>query len=163
MEHYANDALLQLIRKHHSPLCKEQDPMSMFTVNTDKNTTLALLAMHDRICLQLYEKQDGASLTLSMLHFDAQSAVEEIVFTYNQLNMKGYIDKKQATPQGEIVTGLTADEENAALQGVMDQLLPLMKKLCNSMAGKMLSAMEKILKKENGGISLADFGYVDFR
>lgn len=162
MKNHANGMLTEFIMKHRSPLCRETDPLSMFAVNIDQTTALALFALRDRNCLQLYVEGDGESWTLSLLDFDAQSRVEDLVFTYNQYNIKGYIDKKKATPGGEIVSGLTAGKENAAVIDAVGTQWPWIKDRCQSLAGIALSLLEEIFEKENANISLSDFGYVHF-
>ena len=160
MGNKANEAFVQLIQKHRSPLCRDPEKMSMFSVNVDDGVTLGLFARHGQVILQLIQKSDDVELTITFNEFNAEEGVDSIVFSYNAFTMHAYVDKRKATKKGSMVFGMTvAEDEDGMLKELFEQLQPTMKHLCNLLVGMTLSVVAQIFKKEDCAISLADFGY----
>ena len=163
MGNRANEALVELIQKNRSPLCRNPEKMSMFTVNVDDGITLGLFARLGRVSMQLTQKSEDVELTVTFNEFNAEEGVDSIIFSYNSFTMHAYVDKRKAVKKGNMVFGMTVTEgENSISKDLFEQLQPTMEHLCNLLVGMTLSVMAQVLQNEDTGIELADFGYLNF-
>ena len=161
MKSHINKAMIELIKKHHSPLCKDPNRMSMFNINIDDQSSVGLFAhKSEHISILFHHTGSDEDVSLTMLNFDANSGVEEIVFTYQQFEMTGYIDKAKAFTNSKMVFGLEPSDKCREVIDAAD-LLPVFSKLCNQLSNVLLSIIKRFLEKEDIGISLKDFGYIN--
>ena len=137
--------------------------MSMFTVNVDDGITLGLFAQRGQVIMQLTQKSDDVELTVTFNEFNAAEGIDSIMFSYNAFTMHAYVDKRKAVKKGNMVFGMTvAEDEDGMPSELFEQLQPTMEHLCNLLVGMTLSVVDKILKNEDNGFALADFGYINF-
>ena len=162
MGNYAKNTFLAFIREHCSPLCQEPEKVAMFSIHPSEDITLGVFAQRDNIVLQLTRTGD-AELTVTFFDFDIEESVETVLFSYNDFNMQAYIDKRKARRRGEMVVGMSAEEDdNDAAKYIMEELRPSMQPVCNALVGMTLTILSEVFKRNNLGITLADFGYINF-
>ena len=163
MKNNANEIFIKFIQQHRSPLCSTPEK-SMFNINVSENIGLGLFYFHGRIDLLCSYKGKDMESTVSFNNFTSEENFADIVFSYNELYMQAYVDKRKATKKGGMVFGMTlAEDENNMPKEIFEQLYQEMENLCNIMVGMTLSVLEQLFLKESLGISLADFGYINFK
>ena len=150
--------MIEMIKKHHSPSSKNSCDFFSFNIEVDKNFSLGLFTKQGKIQLLLRYKDESVHSTLTMLDFNSRSGVEYLSFKYNTYDFIGYIDKRRAFAEDKMVFGFELAEKNKLLS---TDAISRFFRACNALSKALLSLTKQLLEKENLGITLSDFGYIN--
>ena len=151
--------MIEMIKKHHSPLSKNPYDFFMFYIHINENFSLELFTKQDKIHLLLRYKDESVDIALIMLDFNSHSGVEQITFKYDQYDFLGYVDKRKAFVEDKIVFGFEPTETTKKI--LSTNALSSLFRVCNALSKATLDIIKQLLEKENLGITLSDFGYIN--
>ena len=93
------------------------------------------------------------------LDFNAQSKKIEIIVFYNNIDIKGYIDK--ALPNGKRVAELVAVNPTQEQKTAFNENYSKILTKCNTLVDSTLQTISHLLKKQMPPLSITDFGFID--
>ncbi len=155
--HYAEEALINAIRglKAFPPLAQKNCFRCSLCFGLGK--TLEFHYSFRKISFEYTYINEHTECTLMCLNFNAESTRLEILAFYNNISLRGYIDK--VLPAGkriaEFVTTNPTDEQKAVFEKNYSEILSV----CNNVTDFSLQTIDALLKKENSLLSLNDFGF----
>ena len=159
----SKDIFLEIIRANCTHLGHAPVTPVVYTVNVDSNTSLTMVADENNIRLQLTCAYDNDVRTMFFDNFASDSTIDQITLTYDNHEFNAFFEKSKASTSGGMLYDLTCTEDLP-----YDVLYDLEKKsrlidyICNHMVIKTLEILERLFKESTKGISLADFGYINF-
>lgn len=158
MQNKTNEILKEMIKNRHDSSRARYSGVYTFQEQLNENTTLDFFAGEEIVYISCCQIRDYIKTTLKFLDFDAKKGVEEFVFTFNHYKFSGFIDKRRAFTKEEMIFNLQVNESQKDIVNEFN-IKNFFLVFCSFLSNEMLLGIDKLLKKENTGVSLTDFGY----